>query len=43
MLIASETGDGFPKHYYEALQRDPDVIMAHADVTKHFNVRSSKA
>ena len=34
LLTASETGSGFSKHYYEALQRDPDVVMAHADVTR---------
>jgi len=34
LLVASESGSGFPEHYYEALQRDPDVILAHADVAK---------
>jgi hypothetical protein len=34
MLKASETGEGFSKHYFEALQRDPDVVMAHAQVTR---------
>jgi len=34
MLKASEAGDGFSKHYFEALQRDPDVVMAHAEVTR---------
>ncbi len=34
MLVASETGEGFSHHYYEALQRDPDVVLAHADVAK---------
>jgi len=34
MLVASETGEGFSSHYHEALQRDPDVVMAHAEVGK---------
>lgn len=34
LLVASETGEGFSKHYDDALQRDPDVVMAHADVAK---------
>jgi hypothetical protein len=34
LLVASETGDGFSKHYFDALQRDPDVVLAHAEVTK---------
>jgi hypothetical protein len=32
LLVASETGEGFPRHYDVALQRDPDVVLAHADV-----------
>ena len=32
MLVASEEGHGFPRSYYEALQRDPDVIFAHSRV-----------
>ena len=34
LLVGAENGEGFPGHYYEALQRDPDVVMAHADVAK---------
>jgi hypothetical protein len=34
LLKTSETGVGFPKHYFDALQRDPDVVMAHADVVR---------
>ncbi len=34
LLLASESGTGFARHYHEALQRDPDVILAHADVAK---------
>ena len=34
MLVASETGEGFAGHYYEAMQRDPDVVLMHAEVVK---------
>lgn len=33
-LVASETSEGFSRHYFDALQRDPNVIFAHAEVTK---------
>ena len=39
LLVASETGHGFAKHYFDALQRDPDVVLAHAQVAKLFNAR----
>ena len=34
LLVASEDGEGFPKHYFNALQREPDVVLAHAEVAK---------
>jgi hypothetical protein len=34
MLVASETETGFSGHYFEVLQRDPDVVLAHAEVMK---------
>jgi catechol 2,3-dioxygenase len=34
LLAASETGDGFARRYYEALQRQPAVVLAHADVRR---------
>jgi len=30
LLVASEEGDGFPRSYFDALQREPDVVLAHA-------------
>jgi hypothetical protein len=39
LLVATETGEGFAKHYYDALQRDPDVVLAHAEVVKILNGR----
>jgi hypothetical protein len=37
LLVASEEGEGFPKHYFDALQRDPDVVYAHAQAARLFN------
>jgi len=34
LLTPSEEGTGFGRHYYEALQRAPDVVLAHAAVRK---------
>ena len=34
LLVASENSDGFPGHYFQALQRDPDVVLTHAEVVK---------
>ena len=34
LITPSESGEGFGRHYFEALQRDPDVVLAHARVTK---------
>jgi hypothetical protein len=41
MLVVSETSEEFSGHYYEALQRDPDVVLAHADVVKLRGPRKS--
>jgi catechol 2,3-dioxygenase len=34
LLTASEDGDGFARRYYDALQRQPAVVLAHADVRR---------
>jgi hypothetical protein len=39
LLVASEAGEGFARHYFDALQRDPDVVMAHAAAAKIFRLR----
>ena len=39
LLAPSESGQGFSRHYFDALQRDPNVIFAHAEVTKLFGRR----
>lgn len=41
LLVASEDGEGFPKHYFDALQRDPGVILAHAQAAKLFRGKNS--
>ena len=33
-ITPSESGEGFGRHYFEAMQRDPDVVLAHAGVVK---------
>jgi hypothetical protein len=32
--VPEETGTGFARKYFEALQRDPDVVLAHAQMLK---------
>ena len=34
LLLPSETGDTFARRYYEAIQRQPAVVLAHGDVKK---------
>ena len=34
LLTASEDGEGFQRRYFEALQRQPAVVLAHADVKR---------
>ncbi|HTM51754.1 MAG TPA: hypothetical protein VL285_23830 [Bryobacteraceae bacterium] len=34
MLKPAEEGEGFAKRYFDAMQRDPDVVLAHAAVKK---------
>jgi catechol 2,3-dioxygenase len=41
LLTASETGEGFQRRYFEALQRQPAVVLAHADVRR--TLKSMKA
>jgi hypothetical protein len=43
LLVPSETGEGFSRHYYDAMQRDPDVVLAHAEVTKLLGSRKRPA
>lgn len=34
LLQPSESGSGFSRHYFDAMQRDPDVVLAHRDASK---------
>jgi hypothetical protein len=34
LLVATEQGEGFSNHYFNALQRDPDVVLAHGEVAR---------
>ena len=36
LLVPAEEGKGFAKHYFEALQRDPAVVVAHGEMMKVF-------
>ncbi len=34
LLAPAENGAGFRKHYFEAIQRDPDVVLAHGQMMR---------
>ena len=37
LFAPTETGDGFQKQYYDAIQKDPAVVMEHAELARLFN------
>lgn len=37
LLSPAEYGSGFGRRYFEALQRDPDVVLAHGRMMKAFS------
>ena len=39
LLTASESGDGFSRRYFDALQRQPAVVLAHAGVRRTLKAR----
>ena len=41
LLVVSEAGEGVSQHYFDALQRDPDVVLAHAKVSRLVKSRDS--
>ncbi len=43
LLVAAENQEGFPGGYFAALQRDPDVVFAHARAAALFRPRSRPA
>jgi hypothetical protein len=36
MFAPSESGDGFQQRYFDAIQRDPAVVMEHAELARLF-------
>jgi hypothetical protein len=36
LLVPAEEGIGFARKYFEALQRDPEVVIAHGEMMKVF-------
>lgn len=36
LLVVSESDEGFSQHYFITMQRDPDVVLAHAEAAKFF-------
>jgi catechol 2,3-dioxygenase len=41
LLTASEHGEGFQRRYYDALQRQPAVVVAHAEVRRVLKKKSA--
>lgn len=37
LLSPSEFGDGFQRSYFDAFQRDPETVLAHAEMMKVFH------
>lgn len=42
LLVASETGVGFQRKYFEALQGSPDVVLAHSRIVKLLGRRENR-
>jgi len=43
MFAPSESGDGFQRKYFKAIQRDPTVVMEHAELVRLFHETSDAA
>jgi len=43
LLTPTASGEGFSQHYDEALQRDPDVVFAHAAAARLIRTRANGA
>jgi hypothetical protein len=37
IFAPTESGDGFQKKYFDAIQKDPAVVMEHAELVRIFN------
>jgi hypothetical protein len=42
LLVPTLDGEGFSRHYDDALQRDPDVVFAHATAARLFRTEDWK-
>jgi hypothetical protein len=43
LLVATESGEGFSRHYFDALQREPEIVLAHGEVAKVLGPRKGPA
>jgi hypothetical protein len=43
MFTPTESGDAFQKKYFDAIQRDPAVVMDHAELARLFNTEPTEA
>jgi hypothetical protein len=43
LLVPTTSGEGFSRHYDETLQRDPDVVFAHAVVARLIRAQARAA
>ena len=43
MFTPTEAGDAFQKKYFDAIQRDPAVVMDHAELARLFNTEPTEA
>jgi hypothetical protein len=43
LLVPTTSGEGFSRHYDEALQRDPDVVFAHAAAARLIRAQAGDA
>ena len=41
IFAPTESGDGFQKKYFDAIQQDPTVVMEHAELVRLFNTEPS--
>jgi hypothetical protein len=39
MFVPTDSGDGFQKKYFAAIQRDPAVVIDHAELARLFNIK----
>jgi hypothetical protein len=38
MFVPTDSGDGFQRKYFAAIQRDPTVVIEHAELARLFNL-----